>query len=136
MSTIDLDQELDVLRRDGLVVLPDLLTTEQVATLNGAVDRILEEEGRPDALNMFQGAFRSPEILALLEHERVLDLMVNLLGYNLQLQSSVVSVRRPQPVSVHDIDAFGGRKLPKAGATAASSPARRWSDAVAGMQRV
>ena len=61
---------------------------------------------------MFQAAFRAPEILALIDEQRPLEVIVDHLGYNLQLASSVLSVRRPN-VELETASTFAGRQLPK-----------------------
>jgi hypothetical protein len=107
---------LDDITEFGIAMLPGLLSTQRVEAINAAIDAILEEEGQPEGLNMFQAAFRAPEILELVCEEAALDLMVNHLGYNLQLASSVLSVRRPAP-DPNNGTTFAGRNLPKAGST-------------------
>lgn len=119
MTMLEVDAAGAELAEQGIVLLPGLLSPERVQALNDLVDRIMEQEGRPESLNVYQAAFKHPEVLELIQDERALELVVNLLGYNLQLSSSLINVR--QPVAREDGQAFAGRKLPATSKTGGGS---------------
>ncbi|WP_248930956.1 phytanoyl-CoA dioxygenase family protein [Paenibacillus hamazuiensis] len=84
-------------REKGYLVLPGVLPAEKVARLNAAVDEILA--GEPDSLayNIYNSVERHPEIAELIDEPTVLPLIVNLLGYNIQLHISHLTIRKPNP---------------------------------------
>ena len=98
MTSADAHDERDCLERDGWVVLPDVLSSSEVARLRSALAPVLEANGR--GRNPFEGEStervyallgKCPEIAPLVEHPRVLALGDALLepGY---LLSSVQAV--------------------------------------------
>jgi ectoine hydroxylase-related dioxygenase (phytanoyl-CoA dioxygenase family) len=119
MMHFDIDQACAELRDNGIVVLRDVLDSDRVGVLNALIDGILESESQRTT-NMFQAAFNYAEILSLVEEGRILSLIVDLLGYNLQLQSSVLSVKPPVPAREEGGMHYGGKKLPPSGAVAES----------------
>ncbi|WP_072329236.1 MULTISPECIES: phytanoyl-CoA dioxygenase family protein [unclassified Paenibacillus] len=86
--------------KDGYLILPGVLTPEKVARLNAAIDDILGEE--PDSLahNIYNSVERHPEIASLIDEPTILPLIVNLLGYNIQLHISHLTIRKPNPDKV------------------------------------
>jgi hypothetical protein len=90
-----IEQTKRTFERDGFVMLRDVLSGEDIDGLNADIDSLLEEKGYPDALSSFGAALAYPNVLKLAEHERVLPVVVNLLGYNLQLHLSSLNVKRP-----------------------------------------
>jgi ectoine hydroxylase-related dioxygenase (phytanoyl-CoA dioxygenase family) len=97
------DQLLDIpalvrqFEEQGYLLLHDVLGAEQVASLNAAVDNILAAEPESLSYNIYNSVERDPVILSLIDHPGVLPLMVNLLGYNIQLHISYLTVRKPNP---------------------------------------
>ncbi|CAG7637570.1 hypothetical protein PAESOLCIP111_03856 [Paenibacillus solanacearum] len=83
--------------RDGYLLLPGVLSDSRVKELNEAVDRIVAEEPEALAYNVYRSVERDPSILSLIDHPSILPLMVRLLGYNIQLHISHLTVRKPNP---------------------------------------
>jgi ectoine hydroxylase-related dioxygenase (phytanoyl-CoA dioxygenase family) len=81
--------------RDGWLLLRNVLSPDRVAAINAAVDEVIAQEPGAVAYNIFRAVERHPLIADLMEEPSPLALVVNHLGYNLQLHSSVLSVRRP-----------------------------------------
>ncbi|MCZ8516988.1 phytanoyl-CoA dioxygenase family protein [Paenibacillus filicis] len=83
--------------QDGYLILRNVVPEEKVARLNRAIDEILA--GEPEALsyNIYNSVERHPEIADLMDEPALLPLMVNILGYNIQLHISHLTVRRPNP---------------------------------------
>jgi len=96
------------LERDGYVMLRSVLSPDRVARLNAAVDSILAREPAAEAYNVRCAVERDPLIAELIEEAGPLDLIVNHLGYNLQLHSSQLSIRRP--LAPEDAPAAGERR--------------------------
>jgi len=82
---------------DGYLLLRNALSQGQVDELNAAVDRIVGEEPESLAYNVYNSVERDASILELIDHPDLLPLMVNLLGYNIQLHISHLTVRKPNP---------------------------------------
>lgn len=99
MSTITLDIPALVqqFEEEGYLLLRGVLSPEQVARLNGAVDQIIAAEPDTLAYNVYNSVERHDEIAALIDEPTVLPLIVQLLGYNIQLHISHLTVRRPNP---------------------------------------
>jgi Phytanoyl-CoA dioxygenase (PhyH) len=98
-----------VFERDGFVMLRNVLTPEDLTGLHADIDELLEEKGNPDALSSFGAALAYPNVMRLAEHARVLPLVVNLLGFNLQLHLSSLNVKKP--VEQANGDRFQGGKF-------------------------
>ncbi|AFC27834.1 phytanoyl-CoA dioxygenase [Paenibacillus mucilaginosus 3016] len=82
---------------DGYLLLKGVLTPEKVQRLNAAVDEILAAEPESLAYNIYNSVERHDEIASLIDEETVLPLVVNLLGFNIQLHISHLTIRRPNP---------------------------------------
>ncbi|WP_426451458.1 phytanoyl-CoA dioxygenase family protein [Paenibacillus sp. S-38] len=82
---------------EGYLLLKGVLTPEKVQRLNAAVDEILAAEPDSLAYNIYNSVERHDEIASLIDEETVLPLVVNLLGFNIQLHISHLTVRRPNP---------------------------------------
>ena len=97
----DLRPDIPTLARqfeqDGYLLLRDVLSAAQVEELNAAVDRIVADEPEALAYNIYNSVEKDPSILGLIDHPYILPLMVNLLGYNIQLHISHLTVRKPNP---------------------------------------
>lgn len=85
---------------DGYLILRNVLSQDQVAELNGAVDRILSEEKESLSYNIYNSVERDSSILSLIAHPAILPLMVNVMGYNIQLHISHLTVRKPNPADL------------------------------------
>ncbi|WP_199614096.1 phytanoyl-CoA dioxygenase family protein [Paenibacillus alkalitolerans] len=82
---------------EGFLILRNVLSEEKVKRLNEAVDSVLEEEEESLSYNIYNSVERHPEFLSLIDEPVVLPLIVNLLGYNIQLHISHLTVRKPNP---------------------------------------
>lgn len=85
---------------EGYLLLRNVLPREQVDRLNRAIDEIIAEEPESLAYNIYHAVERHPEIADLIDQPAILPLMVNLLGYNIQLHISHLTIRRPNPDDV------------------------------------
>lgn len=89
--------------RDGFFVLRGALTPDEVRHYIGVVDRLdaefrAEKGLAPDAtVEIRNSVARSRELLGLLDHPSAFPLMVDLLGWNIQMTTSHVFVRTPTP---------------------------------------
>ncbi|WNR47055.1 phytanoyl-CoA dioxygenase family protein [Paenibacillus roseipurpureus] len=83
--------------QDGYLILRGVLSEDKVAEVNAAVDRILKEEPEALSYNIYNSVERDPAILSLIDHPALLPLIVNLLGFNIQLHISHLTVRKPNP---------------------------------------
>lgn len=82
---------------EGYLILRNVISEDKIKQLNLAVDRIISEEQQSLAYNVYNSVERDPAILSLVDHPDLLPLMVNLLGFNLQLHISHLTVRKPNP---------------------------------------
>lgn len=85
---------------EGYLLLKGVLTADKVTRLNAVIDGILTEE--PDSLsyNVYNSVERHDEIASLIDEPSVLPLIIQLLGYNIQLHISHLTVRKPNPEDV------------------------------------
>lgn len=85
---------------EGYLLLKGVLTADKVTRLNAVIDEILNEE--PDSLsyNVYNSVERHDEIASLIDEPSVLPLIIQLLGYNIQLHISHLTVRKPNPEDV------------------------------------
>ncbi|WP_282936537.1 phytanoyl-CoA dioxygenase family protein [Paenibacillus sp. RC67] len=82
---------------DGYLLLKGVLSPEKVGRLNAAIDSIIAEEPESLAYNIYNSVERHEEIASLIDEPTILPLMVQLLGYNIQLHISHLTIRRPNP---------------------------------------
>ncbi|KRE52110.1 phytanoyl-CoA dioxygenase family protein [Paenibacillus sp. Soil724D2] len=82
---------------DGYLLLRNVLSEERIAELNNAVDGILSDEQESLSYNIYNSVERAPSILSLMDNPTILPLIVNLMGYNIQLHISHLTVRKPNP---------------------------------------
>ncbi|MBM7567745.1 phytanoyl-CoA dioxygenase family protein [Paenibacillus sacheonensis] len=83
--------------RDGYLILRNVLPDERVARLNLAVDELIAGEPESLSYNWYNSVERHPAFADLIDEPALLPLMVNLLGFNIQLHISHLTVRRPNP---------------------------------------
>ncbi|CAG7645118.1 phytanoyl-CoA dioxygenase family protein [Paenibacillus allorhizosphaerae] len=95
--TLDIPSLAKQFEQDGYLLLRSVLSASQVKDLNKAVDRIIAEEPEALAYNVYNSVERDPSILSLIDHPQMLPLMVHLMGYNIQLHISHLTVRKPNP---------------------------------------
>jgi ectoine hydroxylase-related dioxygenase (phytanoyl-CoA dioxygenase family) len=91
--------------RDGFLVVPDVLTAEEVARLVEACDRLAEPLlrkpklfGRPEFnhLDLRPGLLREEALFALVAHSKTVPLVVQLLSPNIHLHSTALIYKRPE----------------------------------------
>lgn len=102
MSAIELDipSLVNQFRDDGYLILRGVLSPDQINRLNAAVDDILLQEPDNLAYNIYNSVERHPEIASLIDEPTILPLIVNMLGCNIQLHISHLTVRKPNPDNV------------------------------------
>lgn len=99
--------------RNGFLVLRGALNPQAIEPLIAVVDRLDEQERAqknlaPDATVEIRNAIASaPELLPLLDHPTTFPLMVEILGWNIQLTTSHVFVRTPSPKVEASFKAIG-----------------------------
>lgn len=93
--TIEMDRVKADFARDGFVIVRNALTPEAVRALNADMDQVMADEGQPNATTVFNAAMKFPNVMKLLENDKILPIVVNQLGYNLQLHVSTLSIKRP-----------------------------------------
>ena len=99
--------------RDGFIILRGALTPAEVAHYIGVVDdidaRFRAERGlTPDAtVEVRNSVAYAPELLPLLDHPVAFPLMVDMLGWNIQMTTSHVFVRTPNPAEAANFKAIG-----------------------------
>lgn len=81
----------------GYLILRNVLSEEKVKKLNLAIDEILLEEEESLSYNIYNSVDRHTEIASLIDEPTILPLMVQLLGYNIQLHISHLTIRKPNP---------------------------------------
>ncbi|MDF2963751.1 MAG: Phytanoyl-CoA dioxygenase [Paenibacillus sp.] len=84
----------------GYLLLRNVLTPEKVDRLNAAIDEVVAQEPESLAHNIYNSVERHAEIASLIDEPTLLPLMVNLLGFNIQLHISHLTIRKPNPRDV------------------------------------
>lgn len=94
---------------DGFFLIEDLLSPSEVAELLGLVDELYEgfrlerdDVGEADAFQMRNIVSMDRRFRDLITHPRLLPLVVDVMGCNIQLRTSHADVRPPQPASDAD----------------------------------
>lgn len=85
---------------EGYLLLKGVLSEDKVTRLNAAIDAILDAESESLSYNVYNSVERDEEIASLIDEHSVLPLIVQLLGYNIQLHISHLTVRKPNPGDV------------------------------------
>lgn len=98
--SLDIPALIQQFNEDGYLILPGILSEDKVNRLNAAIDRIVAEEPASLAYNIYNSVERDDEIAALIDEPSLLPLMVNLLGFNIQLHISHLTIRKPNPNDV------------------------------------
>ena len=91
----DVERHAERLRQDGFVVLKHVLAPEAVADLNALADRLIAARPGEEAYNFNYVAESEPLVAEVAETPLPLAIIVNRLGYNLGLNSSLLSIRPP-----------------------------------------
>ncbi|KRF04144.1 phytanoyl-CoA dioxygenase [Paenibacillus sp. Soil766] len=97
---LDIPALIQQFNEDGYLILPGILSEDKVNRLNAAIDRIVAEEPESLAYNIYNSVERDDEIASLIDEPSLLPLMVNLLGFNIQLHISHLTIRKPNPNDV------------------------------------
>ena len=95
MAPEDMDKLKADFARDGYVMLRGVLSRTEIAALHADIDQLMAERGQPSAIVAPGAALTYPSVLKLVEHEKILPVVVNLLGYNIQLHLSMLNIKRP-----------------------------------------
>ena len=101
--------------RDGFLILRGVLTPSEVAHFTTIVDRLdaewrQQQELTPEATVEIRNAIARPggvALLPLLDWPRTFPLMAEILGWNIQLTTSHVFVRTPNPDEAETFKAIG-----------------------------
>ncbi|MBP1966218.1 phytanoyl-CoA dioxygenase family protein [Paenibacillus aceris] len=99
-TKLDIPALIQQFNENGYLILPGVLSEDKVNRLNAAIDRIVSEEPESLAYNIYNSIERDDEIASLIDEPTLLPLMVNLLGYNIQLHISHLTIRKPNPNDV------------------------------------
>lgn len=99
-TKLDIPALIQQFNENGYLILPGVLSEDKVNRLNAAIDRVVAEEPESLAYNIYNSIERDDEIASLIDEPTLLPLMVNLLGYNIQLHISHLTVRKPNPNDV------------------------------------
>jgi len=99
-APLEIAELMNRFNEQGYLILPDVLSQDKVNRLNAAIDEVIAEEQETLAYNIYNSVSRHPEIASLIDHEAILPLIVNLLGHNIQLHISHLTVRKPNPNDV------------------------------------
>lgn len=96
-NILDIPALVNQFRKQGYLLLPDVLSSDKVERLNAAIDEILDGEPEQLAYNVYNSVERHTEIASLIDEPTLIPLIVNLLGYNIQLHISHLTIRKPNP---------------------------------------
>ena len=100
---------------DGFFLVEDALSADEVGALLDVVDTryaMFKKDrglGESEAFQMRNIVAQDPVFLPLVDHPRILPLIVDIMGVNVQLRTSHADVRPPQPavLAEHDLGAPG-----------------------------
>ena len=98
-NSLDIPALVRQFQEDGYLIVRGVLSEERTARLNEAIDEVLAEEPDELAINLYNSVERHPAIAELIDEPSLLPLMVNLMGYNIQLHISHLTVRKPNPAN-------------------------------------
>ena len=91
---------------DGFFLVEDALSGQEIAELLGVIDELNERYrrernlGAHEPFQMRNVAALHPVFKKLMDHPGMLPLVVDLMGFNIQLRTSHLDVRPPQPAAV------------------------------------
>jgi ectoine hydroxylase-related dioxygenase (phytanoyl-CoA dioxygenase family) len=84
--------------RDGYLVVPGVLTEEEIARYVSAIDRVYDREARADQLrpdgsmHLLSAATGCPPLAGLVDHPQVFGLVWSILGWNIHVYHSHIDV--------------------------------------------
>lgn len=87
-------------QEEGYLLLKGVLSDDKVTRLNAAIDEIIAQEPQSLSYNIYNSVERHNEIASLIDEPAILPLMTRLLGYNIQLHISHLTVRLPNPEDI------------------------------------
>ncbi|MCQ6557782.1 phytanoyl-CoA dioxygenase family protein [Paenibacillus mendelii] len=97
-ETLDRDRLVEQFREYGYVIVKNVLSSQTVNRLNAAIDEV--GEGHPDSepnLDIRNAIERHAAFLELIDEPTVLPIVMDILGRNIQLHTSHLTVRKPLP---------------------------------------
>lgn len=94
---VRLEQQLKTFQENGYLQISGLLSQERVDRLNKVIDDIISEEPESANYDLRNTVARHSEIADLMDDPLVLPLVVNIMGYNIQLSLSHLTIRQPHP---------------------------------------
>jgi ectoine hydroxylase-related dioxygenase (phytanoyl-CoA dioxygenase family) len=109
-------QDIDHFDQQGYLIVRNALDAETVARLIEAGDRLVDsdqQKGRQTAANGIYDGFRNSIALdaafaELIDHERILPTVVQLLGASLQVMTSHLIYKQPDPAELPDTQRLPG----------------------------
>lgn len=83
--------------RDGYLVIPGVLTAEEVAKYSGALDRTYaeREHAADGSLHLLSAVTSNPDLADLIDHPAVFPLVWSILGWNVHIYHSHLDVHPP-----------------------------------------
>lgn len=98
-ASLNIEAILSDYRKQGFVKIESMLSEQQVERINRAIDAILADEPKSSSYSIRNTAARHPDIADLMDDPDALSLVVNILGSNIQLSLSHLTVRHASPAS-------------------------------------
>ncbi|RXZ81343.1 phytanoyl-CoA dioxygenase [Paenibacillaceae bacterium] len=98
--TLDIPSLVKQFEEEGYLLIKNALSDAKVSELNTVIDRIVAEEADSLSYNVYNSVEKDASILSLIDHAELLPLIVNLMGSNIQLHISHLTVRKPNPDGV------------------------------------
>ena len=99
------DQQRDELNGQGFTVLESVLNQSELERLSAAIDEVADQTrkvrglGPNDSVSLRNAVARHEAIVDLLDHPRILPLVVDAIGWNIQNRDSVFDYKAPQPTT-------------------------------------
>ena len=97
------EQQKEDLNRTGFFVVENLLSADEVAAVAAAMDQVAAEVraerglGPGDTVGLRNGMIRHPKLLDLMDHPKILELVVDAYGWNIHNRDSVTLCAPPAP---------------------------------------
>ncbi|MFC5650170.1 phytanoyl-CoA dioxygenase family protein [Paenibacillus solisilvae] len=97
MTPLSIMELVKQFNEQGYLILRDVLSQARISCLNAAIDEVIADEPETLAYNIYNSVERHSEIASLIDEPAILPLIVNLLGHNIQLHISHLTIRHPNP---------------------------------------
>lgn len=97
------DQMQDELNGQGFTVIESVLDLDELARVSAGMDEVADQQrqacglGPKDSVSIRNAVARHEAILDLIDHPRILPLVVDAMGWNIQNRDSVFDYKAPQP---------------------------------------